>query len=935
MPRGLKIGREVGTMGAMFYGLLVIVLLLAIPGLFLAFPIYVLSELARLRRDVQALKQRLAGPDVSAEVALATDLRSNLSSAAPAPGGQPASQPAPEANRPPTFASAIPVHNVPAPAPAPLPVAQAASPGSVPTPVVTLRDVERVLGANWLAKLGVAAIAVAVAFFLQYVFKNGLVGPSAQVGIGLFTAAVLLAAGQSMQKRPAYRQYAQVLASGGIVTFFLSIYAAYSFYSHPLIGYGTAFTALVVGALAASVLAMANDAEMVAVLCILGAFAAPVLIREQGGSPPSPDRLVRLYAYIALVNLWAAGLVRFRAWHVLALVAAVATWLLFFGAGALNAMGWQTEGFAALFLAFACYAGLHVLTTRSKETDGQTPGRVRESVVVGLGIILGACMVFSLASIYLVAGSGAPGLPDVTVPGICVALLLAALAAGLPPLESYDRVVRHWLGYFAAAMFAVVLWISIGRAASPPPNQIPIAFAFMLFQYVLFLATAIALHRRPGQEGPATALSVANAAVHALMAAHVLGTSSLWGIPAIALWLPLAGVIALGGLWLTILQRREARLLPFTLGVTAQALALYGLMQAQSLHAVWPHEIGVACVSAEFLLLSLAWLALRHRIAFPVGRLDLPAAFGNAAIFFGYLSTALGRGRIHGIAPLAIAAVAMAAYHAAIGGIVLRRDDLLHRLVYLGLAITFVTIAIPLQLTASYITLAWAVEAVILVWTGIAAREHRFQAYGLLLLALAAGKATLVDLPIHFVSLEPFALFLNTRMLAGVSVIAAIYAVAWLFWQERARSGDTESPFTGNRFPQLIAALLIGGNALTLLFVSIDLWEWAGTRWAGSGQQLALSIYWAVYALATIVVGIHRRIRPVRLFAMGLLYLSILKVFLYDLSGLEPLYRIISFFTLGVILLVTSLLYTRFEAALNAEERADSVQGVAEQGHTA
>jgi uncharacterized membrane protein len=46
--------------------------------------------------------------------------------------------------------------------------------------------------------------------------------------------------------------------------------------------------------------------------------------------------------------------------------------------------------------------------------------------------------------------------------------------------------------------------------------------------------------------------------------------------------------------------------------------------------------------------------------------------------------------------------------------------------------------------------------------------------------------------------------------------------------------------------------------------------------------------------------------------ALLLLSLTILKVFLFDLSSLEKLYRIISFIVLGAILLAVSFLYQRY-----------------------
>src|SRR5207247_565709 len=41
-------------------------------------------------------------------------------------------------------------------------------------------DLESLIGANWLAKLGIAAIALAAAFFLQYAFRTGMIGPREQ-----------------------------------------------------------------------------------------------------------------------------------------------------------------------------------------------------------------------------------------------------------------------------------------------------------------------------------------------------------------------------------------------------------------------------------------------------------------------------------------------------------------------------------------------------------------------------------------------------------------------------------------------------------------------------------------------------------------------------------------------------------------------------------
>jgi len=84
----------------------------------------------------------------------------------------------------------------------------------------------------------------------------------------------------------------------------------------------------------------------------------------------------------------------------------------------------------------------------------------------------------------------------------------------------------------------------------------------------------------------------------------------------------------------------------------------------------------------------------------------------------------------------------------------------------------------------------------------------------------------------------------------------------------------------------------------------------------GNAQQLAISLVWLVYASALMVGGFVRRVRVLRLAALGLAGVSVLKIFLYDLSFLTTPYRIGSFIGLGVVLLLVSYLYQRFKDRL-------------------
>jgi len=81
-------------------------------------------------------------------------------------------------------------------------------------------------------------------------------------------------------------------------------------------------------------------------------------------------------------------------------------------------------------------------------------------------------------------------------------------------------------------------------------------------------------------------------------------------------------------------------------------------------------------------------------------------------------------------------------------------------------------------------------------------------------------------------------------------------------------------------------------------------------------KQVCLSCAWLGYSIVLMGAGLLRRVRSLRIIAMVLFGIAILKIFFYDLSFLETLYRIISFIGLGIILLTVSYLYQRYRSAI-------------------
>jgi uncharacterized membrane protein len=161
---------------------------------------------------------------------------------------------------------------------------------------------------------------------------------------------------------------------------------------------------------------------------------------------------------------------------------------------------------------------------------------------------------------------------------------------------------------------------------------------------------------------------------------------------------------------------------------------------------------------------------------------------------------------------------------------------------------------------------------------------------------------------------------LNVRvltMLAGAGMLLACAFVA-------RRHPEA---FTGaSALPQMLA---VAGVAVVFAMLTGEARDWferyqASARDAGPAaladlldeQQLAISIVWLLYSVGLMAAGFWRSNRGLRFIAIGLFGITILKIFLYDLSSLETGYRIVSFIGLGGILLGVSYGYQRFKHLL-------------------
>ncbi|CAN5453257.1 DUF2339 domain-containing protein [soil metagenome] len=81
--------------------------------------------------------------------------------------------------------------------------------------------------------------------------------------------------------------------------------------------------------------------------------------------------------------------------------------------------------------------------------------------------------------------------------------------------------------------------------------------------------------------------------------------------------------------------------------------------------------------------------------------------------------------------------------------------------------------------------------------------------------------------------------------------------------------------------------------------------------------KLGLSILWGIFALALIVIGIYKRKTYLRISAIVLFALTLVKLFFYDIADLSTISKTVVFISLGVLLLIISFLYNKFKDVIS------------------
>ncbi|HEX8985302.1 MAG TPA: DUF2339 domain-containing protein [Bryobacteraceae bacterium] len=297
---------------------------------------------------------------------------------------------------------------------------------------------------------------------------------------------------------------------------------------------------------------------------------------------------------------------------------------------------------------------------------------------------------------------------------------------------------------------------------------------------------------------------------------------------------------------------------------------------------------------------ALGWLLWRARRGLAPGTQELALVALSAGCYFTAAYDLLAP---HHRAWLGLFALALALAHLAAARDLRRfaREALL----LAGIALSFTTLAIPIQFAGYRIAVAWALEGAALAWIAARSREARLAAVAPAVLALAVLRVLAVDSHMYS-STSDYALFANARFLAFAATATALWFTVRSISHIRAA-----------------ASTYICGHLILLWGLSLEVLAWAERNAPAPDvanlQSAAISILLAAYAVILVAAGVARRTPLNRILGLALLALVVMKLYLFDVWRItRGMYRVAAFAGLGVLLLITSYLYSRFRDSVEA-----------------
>jgi uncharacterized membrane protein len=749
-------------------------------------------------------------------------------------------------------------------------------------------------------------------FLVRFTIQQGLIGPGVRIALGALLAVTLIAVGEWARRNEKLSglpglpsaDIPSILTAAGTAVAYATVYAAYALYG--FLPPAAAFILLGLVALLTLAAALLHG-PVLAGLGVVGAFVAPMLVASD-----KPDYW-SLYIYIAIVTAAAFALARFRLWAWLA-VTAIVLGALWTAPGAdvypVDALG------AHVFNALAGYMlAAAIIVCGLWYGPPAKPGQIDRTSTFALSIYLLAAALLLLVSRH--DGTALTAFVVLTAATVAIAWRTEAAAGALP--------VAAILAVAVMADWAVQM--NVSKLLAPAGLVAPAFGEPQRYDYGSHLALAAAWAAMFGiggflAQGRSTrALVPILWSASAVLAPLGLLIALYYRVTELDRSLPFAGfallLAALYAVATEMLVQREPR----PGAAASSAIFATGALAALALALTFAMEKGWLTAALALMAPGTAWVAEKR---------PLPWLRWLAAIMVGVVVARIGYeprivGDDLGTTPIfnwLLYGYGVPAVSFWIAGWLLRRraDDLPARVADAG-AILFTALLVIFEIR-HYITggdiyqpVSDITEAAIDVNAGLALTIGLERVRGRTgsivhnVGALAIAALTLCTIVFEFVIVGSPRFYAQTVGGVFFNMILLGYGLPAVLAIALALIARTTRPMLYR------AAAATTAVMLALFYLALEVRRlFHGPILAGptgDAEQYSYSTAWLVFGIALLAIGFVLRSQPARFLALGVVALTVAKVFIIDTASISGIYRAFSVIGLGVALLGIGWLYQR------------------------
>jgi uncharacterized membrane protein len=704
---------------------------------------------------------------------------------------------------------------------------------------------EMIIGGNWLVRIGVLAVVVGAGLFLALAFDSGWIPDYFSVILGIVIAGAMLGAGERYHRR--YPVFGQALSGGGLGVLYMSIFAGFAVFD--LIGVYPALGILLVVAIGGAWLAIRYESIALSLLGIFGAYAAPFIVggidQETVADTFADDGGVALMLYILAVSAGVLALSTFRNWRWFTL-AGLAGALISYGLWQLNyestnvALAWG--GLSGIFLIYVGATTLfHFVWLKPTQPFDRALMTLNAKSYLGISYAvlwndyhgwLGG-FTFLLALFYGGIAYGAYLRARENVQLILWSLGIAVIFLTIAiPVQLNDNGPAVSVGWAAEAV--VLMWFSFKFRMG----------YLRIGSYVAFIGSAVWLLGIDTPEALDRDLT-----------------------PVLNEYMPVFLVaVAAPYLMAYLLRRNEGLLLKDERKSAPTVLFFAG---ALLLTVAVPVQLDSPWVSVAWAIeaAALVWLSFRlgiHQLRDTGYLVFIASAVWLLAIDTPDALTETDRVDLLLYIPVYLVAV-IAVYFGAYllrrnAGILRNEEQELATRGFLYAGALFLSIAFVVQAISPWVSVAWAVEAAVLMWLSfrLGMREVRESSY--LVFIASAMWLLRVDTPAAFDESQPDALVYVPVYLV---MVAATYFSAGLLQRNLDSLQTEERQYS-------VGALFLVGTMFLTLAIPVQF------------RDAGMAPVWALEALALMWLGIRYRVIELRAVSIAVFALAAVRVLAFD-----------------------------------------------------